>query len=161
MTKTPLFKNPTKGDLDFDGMLYDILAFVHENPDTAYNLIVGTDSQKDGGTVRFVTAVVIHRIGTGGRFYYQTQYERPMASLRQRMLFEASLSLNLASRLTERMARLGPKLDHVEIHLDVGQNGATRDVIRDVVGMITGSGFAAKIKPESFVASSVADKFTK
>lgn len=126
-----------------------------------YNLIVGTDSQKDHGEVRFVTAVVIHRIGKGGRFYYQTQYERPMKSLRQRMLYEASLSLGLASRLSERLSQIGVGLDHIEIHLDVGYNGPTSEVIREVVGMIAGSGFDAKIKPDSFAASSVADKFTK
>lgn len=161
MIRTPLFKSPTKGNLDFEAMFQDILGFVRDNSSAPYNLIVGTDSQKARGEVRFVTAVVIHRIGKGGRFYYQTQYERPMKSLRQRMLYEASLSLGLASRLSERLSQLGVGLDHVEIHLDVGYNGPTSEVIREVVGMITGSGFDAKIKPDSFAASSVADKFTK
>ena len=161
MIKMSLFKSPSRGSLDFEAMFHDILAFVRETPDAAYNLIVGTDSQKDHSEVRFVTAVVIHRVGKGARFYYQTQFERPMKSLRQRMLFEASLSLGLASQLTERISRLGLGLDHVEIHLDVGYNGPTSEVIKDVVGMIVGSGFDAKIKPDSFAASCVADKFTK
>ena len=161
MVKSPLFKNPSKGSFDFDGMFQDLLAFAREDLSASYNLIVGTDSQKDHSEIRFVTAVVIHRVSKGARFYYQTQFERPMKSLRQRMLFEASLSLGLASRLTERLSRLGLGLDHVEIHLDVGYNGPTSEVIKDVVGMIVGSGFDAKIKPDSFAASSVADKFTK
>jgi predicted RNase H-related nuclease YkuK (DUF458 family) len=49
----------------------------------------------------------------------------------------------------------------VEIHVDVGQQGETRALIREIVGMVTGSGYRARIKPESFGASSVADKFTK
>ena len=49
----------------------------------------------------------------------------------------------------------------VEIHIDIGAQGETRDLIREVVGMVVGSGFAAKIKPEAFGASSVADKHTK
>jgi len=49
----------------------------------------------------------------------------------------------------------------VEIHLDVGRSGETRELIREVVGMVAGSGFDAKIKPESYGASSVADKHTK
>ena len=159
--KSPLFKSPTRGSLDFEAMFQDILAFVREGPGTPYNLIVGTDSQKTRDEIRFVTAVVIHRIGKGGRFYYQTQHERPMKSLRQRMLYEASLSLGLASHLSERLSQLGLGLDHIEIHLDVGYNGPTSEVIKDVVGMIVGSGFDAKIKPDSFAASSVADKFTK
>ena len=100
MIRMPLFKSPTKGSLDFEAMFQDILGFVRDDPGAPYNLIVGTDSQKTRDEIRFVTAVVIHRIGKGGRFYYQTQYERPMKSLRQRMLYEASLSLGLASRLS-------------------------------------------------------------
>lgn len=161
MVRSPLFKSPSKGSLDFDGMFEDLLSFTREDPTAVYNLIVGTDSQKHPGETRFVTAVVIHRIGKGARFYYQTQFERPMQSLRQKVLHETSLSLGLASRLTERLSQLGLGLNHVEIHLDIGQNGPTKETIKDLVGMIVGSGFDAKIKPDSFAASCVADKFTK
>ncbi len=46
-----------------------------------------------------------------------------------------------------------------QIHIDVGQNGPTRDMIKEVVGMVRGNGFKAKIKPESYAASSIADKY--
>ena len=46
------------------------------------------------------------------------------------------------------------------IHADVGEKGRTKDMIREVVGMIKSNGFEAKIKPESFAASVVADRFT-
>jgi predicted RNase H-related nuclease YkuK (DUF458 family) len=45
--------------------------------------------------------------------------------------------------------------------LDVGEKGQTKDLIREVVGMVVGSGFDARIKPDSFGASKVADKYTK
>lgn len=47
-----------------------------------------------------------------------------------------------------------------EIHIDVGPMGPTRDMIKEVVGMVQGNGFKAKTKPESWGASSVADKHT-
>ena len=57
------------------------------------------------------------------------------------------------------------KTDHadlsIEIHLDIGTNGDTKDLIREVVGMVVGSGFDARIKPDSFGASKVADRFTR
>jgi predicted RNase H-related nuclease YkuK (DUF458 family) len=34
-------------------------------------------------------------------------------------------------------------------------------MIREVVGMVVGNGYTAKTKPESFAASSVADKHAK
>jgi predicted RNase H-related nuclease YkuK (DUF458 family) len=49
----------------------------------------------------------------------------------------------------------------VEVHIDVGAQGETRDLIKEVVGMVVGSGFQAKIKPDAYGASSVADKHTK
>ena len=42
-----------------------------------------------------------------------------------------------------------------------GENGDTKDMIRELVGMVTGSGFDAKIKPYACGASKVADKHTK
>jgi predicted RNase H-related nuclease YkuK (DUF458 family) len=48
----------------------------------------------------------------------------------------------------------------LEIHIDVGDVGPTREMIKEVVGMVTGNGFTAKTKPESFGAFSLADKNT-
>jgi predicted RNase H-related nuclease YkuK (DUF458 family) len=67
----------------------------------------------------------------------------------------------LAGQLAEALAQNGHADLNVQIHLDVGENGQTRDLIREVVGMVVGSGFDARIKPDSFGASSVADRHTK
>ena len=48
----------------------------------------------------------------------------------------------------------------LEIHIDVGRSGETRDMIKEVVGMVTGNGYTAKTKPDSYGASKVADKHT-
>ena len=50
---------------------------------------------------------------------------------------------------------------NIEIHLDVGRNGETKTLIKDLVSQIVGSGFEAKIKPEAYGASQVADKHCK
>jgi len=154
------FFSPTRGPMTFDEMFADLSGFIHAAPEDAYKLIVGTDSQLKDETC-FVTAVIIHRLGKGARFYYTKKRQPKVTSLRQRIFYEASLSLSLAGRLAEHLARNGHAGLDVEIHLDVGQQGETRDLIREVVGMITGSGFDAKIKPESYGASKVADKYTK
>ncbi len=49
---------------------------------------------------------------------------------------------------------------NLEIHVDVGEHGDTRDMIKEVVGMVTGNGFVAKTKPQAYAASYVADKHT-
>ncbi|MGC8488911.1 MAG: ribonuclease H-like YkuK family protein [Clostridia bacterium] len=154
------FESPSEGRLSIDEMFWSILAYVQEDPDRAYQLIVGSDSHTRHETY-FVTAVVIHRMGKGGRYYFSRSRHRAIRSLRQKVLFETSLSLQVAARLTELLEASNVADLDVEIHVDVGQQGETRALIREIVGMVTGSGYRARIKPESFGASSVADKFTK
>ena len=84
-----------------------------------------------------------------------------MASLRQRIYYETFLSLEVASHLTKKLARNGHDEPNIEIHLDVGEKGETRGIIKEVVGMVIGSGYSARIKPESYGASNVADRFTR
>ncbi len=152
--------SPSRGRLNFDEMFADITEYISEDAESEYDVIVGTDSQL-GDETCFVTAVIVHRRGKGARYYYTRTRERIQRSLRQRIFYEASLSLNLAGMLAERLAQNGFADLKVEIHLDVGENGRTRDLIREVVGMVVGSGFDARIKPDSFGASTVADKYTK
>ncbi len=155
-----LFRSPSHGVMDLDQVFGDIVAFIREDPSAQHKLIIGTDSQVRD-EVTYVTAIVIHRLGKGARYYYHRQLQRRLPSLRQRILLETSYSLGVASKLTEMLSRRGYQGFNIEIHLDIGQNGDTRDLIREIVGMVSGSGFDAKIKPDSFGASSVADKYTK
>ncbi|MCR4425688.1 MAG: ribonuclease H-like YkuK family protein [Firmicutes bacterium] len=154
------FISPSKGKMSFDETFQDIMGYVHDVPDAAYKLIIGTDSQLSEDTC-FVSAIIIHRVGKGARYYYSREHAKVGKSLRQRMFYEASKSLSLASQLADRLAENGHSEVNVEIHLDVGENGQTKELIRDIVGMITGTGFAARIKPDSYGASKVADKHTK
>lgn len=154
------FVSPTHGKLPFDQMFNRLVGFMEEEPDQQYHLIIGTDSLLSEDTT-FVTAIVVHRVGHGGRYFYRKQRNRKMESLRQRILFETSLSLETASRIAGELARNGYSKLPVEIHLDVGEHGETRNVIREVVGMVTGSGFAAVTKPDAYGASKVADKHSK
>ncbi|HBG17058.1 MAG TPA: hypothetical protein DDW93_09785 [Firmicutes bacterium] len=154
------FISPTKGRLSFNQVFRDILCFVNEYPEDKYKLIVGTDSQLRED-VCYVTAIVILREGKGGRFYYFKERQKGKISLKQRIFLETARSLEVASRLAGKFTTIGVTDLNVEIHLDVGQQGKTKEIIREVVGMVTGSGFDARIKPDSYGASTVADKFTK
>ncbi|NPV53576.1 MAG: hypothetical protein HPY71_08630 [Firmicutes bacterium] len=155
-----IFISPTKGRLSFNETFKDIISYVQEVPNARYKLIIGTDSQLREETC-FVTAIIVHRVGKGARYYYSREKERVGRSLRQRIFYETAKSLGIASRLAEKLAQNGHSDLNVEIHLDVGENGSTKDLIREVIGMVTGTGFEARIKPDSYGASKVADKHTK
>ncbi|MTI96816.1 MAG: hypothetical protein FH749_15290 [Firmicutes bacterium] len=159
------FVSPSHGEVSIDQVYQAIRRYMDGDDKSQYRLIIGTDSQVRQRTI-YVTAVIIHRVGKGARYFYTKRYERATNSLRQRMYYETSLSLDVASRLTALIAREDETLEDenrldLEIHLDIGRSGETRGLIRELVGMVIGSGFAARIKPHSFGASTVADKHTK
>ncbi len=155
-----VFFSPTKGRLTYDLLVRDLLAYVAEEPQARYRLIVGTDSHTRTDLC-FVTAIVIHRLGKGARFYYRRRHQQKIRSLRQKIFYETAISLALAEKLALSLEEHGTVGLNVEIHLDVGENGETKDLIRDVVGMVVGSGFHAEIKPNSYGASKVADRYSK
>ena len=148
--------SPSLGKVTFNKMLEHIAQYVLEDPEQDYHLIVGTDSQLTDRT-NFITAIIIHRVGHGGRYFYRKMVDRKMESLRQRIMYEASKSLETAGQITAELAKNGYSELPVEIHLDVGPEGDTKRLIREVVGMVVGSGYQARIKPEAFGASHIAD----
>ena len=152
------FYNPTRGNLTLEQTVAEIFSYMAEKPEKAYEIIVGCDSPSDEEP-HFPVAVVILRKGEGGRFFLKKiKYpgdEKRFYNWKSRILEEVTLSCQLALILRERIGQ-GVKY----IHADVGENGQTKDMIREVVGLIRGNGFEPKIKPESYVASVVADRYT-
>lgn len=160
-----VFISPTKGKITIEKMVEELVAFMREEPDYFYRLIIGTDS-KTGKTdgrkpVDFVTAVVIHRKNKGGRYFWQKHKIEKIATLRDKIYTETLLSIQLAEKLVPDLTkRLNGERYKLEIHIDVGDVGPTREMIKEVVGMVVGNGFTAKTKPEAYGAFVVADKHT-
>ncbi len=156
------FISPSKGKMSFEEMFRDIILYIEENPGEEYKLIVGSDSQAYAHEgVVFVVAVVLHRVGKGGRYYYNKQQKMYMDSIRQRLLFETSLSLEVAGILTDSLLNSGYSDLNIEVHLDAGDKGETKNIIKELTGMVMGSGYDARTKPDSYCATKVADKHTK
>ena len=159
------FVSPSKGKLTLGEVIGEITAYLEEEPERQYRLIIGTDSHNSTKDHRaeFVTAVVIHRIGRGGRYFWTKERKEKIVTLRDRIYTETLLSLNLAQKLLPQLQtylRAGDGGYELEIHIDVGKSGPTREMIREVVGMVVGNGFKAKTKPDSFGATVVADRYT-
>ncbi len=158
--KAEIFHNPTVGSLTFPEVVDEIVSMMESAPDAAYEIIVGTDSQTYYNIAEYVSAIVIHRLGKGGRYFWQRRRERNPKSIRERIWREAWLSYELARKLVEALQEREVLGFHLEIHVDVGRSGRTRELVEEVVGMIRGSGFAVRTKPEAYAASTVADKHT-
>lgn len=161
------FCSPTKGKLSLGKTIAAIIEFLEEEPEASYSLVIGTDSQeykKNGHEeVDFVTAIVAHRRGYGGRYFWQKIKKEKFHTLRDKIYTETLLSLKLAQSLVPQVQKkLNGQVSKydLEIHIDVGEKGETREMIKEVVGMVTGNGFCAKTKPEAYGAYVVADKHT-
>ena len=167
-TISQFFQNTTHGRLSLDETISHIKSFLEEDVKAEYSLVIGTDSQEkitndNENKIHIITAVIVHRKGFGGRYFWQKRVKPKTRTLREKIYTETLTSLNFATDfvplLKKSLNGASPKYN-LEIHVDVGEHGATRDMIKEVVGMVTGSGFVAKTKPDSYGASYVADKHT-
>ncbi len=156
-----MFNSPTHGELTEEQLKTIVSKYMSHNKEASYRIIVGSDSQASGGGKHdFVAALVIHQVGAGGIYFWKRNVVSQKMTLKERMYREAIMSLESAENIVELFRDNGISKYNVEIHVDIGQNGKTKDLITEIVGMIRGSGYAAKIKPESFGASKVADRHT-
>ena len=161
------FYSPSKGNLTLEGVMKEIVNYMAEKPDKFYDIIVGCDSSSSEEP-HFPVAVVILRKGEGGRFFLKkvTYKNKKFYGWHQRILEEVLLSIELAlilrENLNQKLKEIKEPLDYQfrYIHADVGENGVTREMIKEVMGLIRGNGFEPKIKPESFAASVIADRYT-
>ncbi len=154
------FISPTLGSLDYEGVIKKVAVYIKSDSNFKHKVIVGTDSEARETNVEFVTAVVVHRIGKGGIYFWHKDKSKKVFSIQERIARETQLSIELAWRLRDTFQHNGLSGYEPEVHLDVGEDGATRDMIRWVTGMVLGSGFEYKIKPDSFGATKIADRHT-
>ena len=156
-----IFNSPTYGQLTFKEVIYKISLFMRSEPAAGYKVIIGTDSQVYPIGVSFVSAIIVHREGGGAiYFWHKTVDTENYWVLKTRMYEEAVRSMELTTEFMEEYKTEGITQFNTEIHVDIGAQGKTRELISEVVGMIEGYGFAVKTKPQAFGAASVADRHT-
>ncbi|MBI2640269.1 MAG: hypothetical protein HYW91_00040 [Candidatus Sungbacteria bacterium] len=157
-----IFYSQSLGKISVEKVMEEIAAFVKKEPKRFYKIIIGTDSEASS-PVSLVTAVTIWRVGNGAIHFWTKSEERKFATLRDRIWQEAISSITLAQEMRSRLQQtLGDEFfwDGNEVHVDIGENGPTKELIDSVVGMIRGYNFQPVIKPASFGASIVADRHT-
>ena len=153
--------------MTFDEVYDEIIKFIKDDSNCSYRISIGTDSQV-GNRSLFVSCIHVHRVGRGAiGFLHKSIMQRPVVSLREKIYLETCASLQLAYLFDDRMIRriqnivTDNKGVSFEFHLDIGTGGKTRKLINEMVSMVKGLSFIPKIKPESYCASSFADRYTK
>ncbi|PIQ72834.1 hypothetical protein COS50_03560 [Candidatus Roizmanbacteria bacterium CG03_land_8_20_14_0_80_35_26] len=156
-----IYHSPTHGQVDLEKLKHIVSNFMSGDKKAKYEIIVGTDSQKiEKNKYDFVSALIIHRVGWGGIYFWKRAVQDKKISLKERIYQEATMSLETSENFVNFFKTNGISKYDIQIHVDIGHNGETRDLITEVVGMIRGSGYEVKIKPDSYGASKVADRHT-
>ena len=163
-----LLNSLTHGEIKVTESVRLIKNFLEERPSAQYSLVIGTDSHERAGNdnskiINLVTAVLVHRKGYGGKYFWKRKNVPNIHNLREKIYAETLESLNFALffvPLLRKELNGNSPFYNLEIHIDVGEHGDTRDMIKEVVGMVTGNGFVAKTKPQAYGATYVADKHT-
>jgi len=164
------FYNPTRGKLRINQVMEEIMSYMGEKPHKFYDIIVGCDSSS-GQDPNFPVAVVILRKGEGGRFFLKRinyrndpalnkKFQNWKMRILEEVLLSCQLALFLKEKLEQKNKERGLNFQLRYIHADIGENGQTKEMIKEVINLIRGNGFEPKIKPESYVASTVADRYS-
>jgi len=164
------FFNSMQKNMSFADVVACIKYFIKANPDSEYRLAIGTDSQVKGKYTCFATGIHVHRIGHGAWCCVSKRVEnKRYKNLKEKISKETSITYEIAYMLNEQlidtlcnfMVEYKNFDCKLEAHIDVGTKGETRKLIREMVGYFEGMGIDAKIKPDSFVASSYANRYSK
>ncbi len=155
------FLNNEGEKFSISGVVEAAIGFMKQNPARSYKIMIGTDSALYNSTdADFVTAIVIHRIGNGARYFWRRSELKNFHTLRDRMIKEAMISIDIAQQIFSYLKEAGAPDFDFEVHIDVGTNGETKTVMQELVGLIRANNFEVKTKPESCAASNVADRYT-
>lgn len=157
------FNNPTRGRLNGHELMDELVAYLRDQPRQEYLITVGTDSRQLHEMCSMVSVVAAQRVGHGGRYFWRRFTRDRLPTLRRRMHVEATESLELASELSRLLETRLDALDRsfefdLEIHVDIGHRGPTREMMNEIVGMIRGSGYSVRTKPHAYCAAVVADR---
>ncbi|HYK72035.1 MAG TPA: ribonuclease H-like YkuK family protein [Pseudoneobacillus sp.] len=168
------FQNLQEHKMTFEQVFGQIIKFMKLNPSGKYRLMVGTDSQVHKRHTIFITGIVIQSAGKGGwACIRKVTVPRKMTQLHERISMELSLTEEIVSMFTEERKNqlitiVLPYLYQgatfsMEGHIDIGagKRNKTSAFVKEMVARMESMGVEPKIKPNAFVASSYANRYTK
>ncbi|WP_066367560.1 ribonuclease H-like YkuK family protein [Neobacillus fumarioli] len=169
-----LFQNLQETGMTFDDVFKRIVKFMKANPSGCFRLMVGTDSQVHKGHTTFITGIVIQNEGKGvWACIRKFIVPRKMLQLHERISLELSLTEEIVSMFTEerKSELINIVLPYLyqgatftmEGHIDIGagKRNKTSEFVKEMVARMESMGVEPKIKPDAFVASSYANRYTK
>jgi uncharacterized protein len=118
---------------------------------------IGTDSEVRQDGIEFATVIVFLREKKGGFMFIRNQHKPKNMSLKERMITEVSMSVEVAYHLCNLLDLYQVEL---EVHADINTDPhfKSNEALKEAMGYILGMGFVFKAKPDAFASSYCADK---
>lgn len=161
------FKSQTYGKVALKDIPSKIQSYYErmKHYDSVFRIVIGTDSQNFNHT-KMVNVIAVTCEGHGGIFFYRVTHKDLIRDVRSKLHEETNESLEIAMELTKVLESDYPEMFMemtFSIHIDAGKSekGKTRELIPELVGWIKACGYDCEIKPNSYAASSIADKISK
>ncbi len=169
------FRNTSEAKLNLEQVHERILRFIKLDPKGEYKFIIGTDCQVHRGYTKFITGVVIQKPGSGAwACYRQIILPRQLISIKEKLSTETSLSEEIALYFSDgkRQEMEDIVLPYVYkgasfesyIHIDAGSDlvkNKTAQYVAEMVLRVESLGMVPIIKPDSYVASAYANRYSK
>jgi predicted RNase H-related nuclease YkuK (DUF458 family) len=156
-----LYRNLSNEEFTMETMIERMKETIFNYIGESFRIIIGSDSQYHSDETCFVTAVILYRVGKGANVFYHKSYIQHDIDICTRIMKETSHSIELMGKIQESdLGWMIGKNDY-EIHIDAGENGDSRRVLKECMSYVQAMGYKCQSKPGSSVASHVADRFTK
>lgn len=170
-----IFERQWRGGASAERIIPDVIEeWIPYIRDGGIKVIIGTDAQKHGRVVNFVTGVVIHDPYRLRKIYTCRTQEKFAMEISHKLVTEAMLSLEVAIRVAEVFRHYHDQDDEgfvapIEVHIDANPKQNARGgfafdsgpYAESLAEMITSSGFKARLKPHAWAASHLGDHFVK
>lgn len=162
--------SPTYGEMEIQDIPNYIRSYYERMKefDTGIHITIGTDSQNFDYT-KEVNVIAVICEGHGGIFFYKVNSRDRISDVRTKLQMETGDSLEIAEQLISILET--KEYENVflntefSIHIDAGYSdkGKTKELIPELVGWVKGciSNCEVHVKPDSYVASTIADKISK
>lgn len=120
-------------------------------------ICIGTDSQVKGEVIEFATVIVFVREKRGGFMFIRMDKKRQKMGIKERMIAEVAMSIEIAYKLCQLLERYHVNL---EVHADINTNPSFKSntALSEAMGYILSMGFVFKAKPDAFASSYCANK---
>lgn len=148
-------------NLTIEQVANQVQSFMNGEPHYDYDIVIGTDSQNFTNDTKMVCVVAVHRRGHGGIFFFDISHVELVTNVKRKLILETSVSLECAQKFVD-VFEIPDRISHtLTIHIDAGEGGESRVAIPSIVGWVCACGYNYSVKPDSYAASSIANKYSK